>query len=217
MSPELIAILVTWLLGAASNESLFSPIGIGRMLISALITGTVACFFWWWQSRATSRRVAAHKKTEQQLESDLQAANEAKERIAQGHVQLMQRVTDSERALGLVKEQLALLDQAAQPLFEAAKIKLIEALTHPHPEFEKPDDLLKLTLGPDGYITPELAMLLKERETSDHPDVTPKEKLAAAILPDVVKLAAMEAKVIGPLTKQLVSSPAAQPNETGKT
>lgn len=186
------------------------------MLISALITGTVACFFWWWQSRATSRRVAAHKKAEQQLESDLQAANEAKERIAQGHIELMKRVTDSERALGVVKEQLALLDQAAQPLFEAAKIKLIEALTHPHPEFQVPDELLKLTLGPDGYITPELAEMLKERETSNHPAVTPTEKLAAAILPDVVKLAAMEAKVIGPLTKQLVSSPAVTPNETPK-
>lgn len=214
MSPELVAILVTWLLSAAPNDALFSPVGIGRMLISALITGTVAFGFWWWQSRATQKRVAAHQKAEQQLESDLEAANEAKERIALGHVQLMQRVTDSERALGLVKEQLALLDQAAQPLFEAAKIKLIEALTHPHPEFQVPDELLKLTLGPDGYITPELAEMLKERETSDHPAVTPTEKLAAAILPDVVKLAAMEAKVIGPLTKQLVSSPLAKPNES---
>lgn len=219
MSPELIATFISWLLSVVppSNDSLFSAVGIGRMLISALITGTVAFGFWWWQSRSTQKRVAAHEKAEQQLESDLVAANEAKERIAQGHVQLMQRVTDSERALGLVKEQLALLDQAAQPLFEAAKIKLIEALTHPHPEFQVPDELLKLTLGPDGYITPELAEMLKERETSDHPAVTPTEKLAAAILPDVVKLAAMEAKVIGPLTKQLVSSPAVQPNETAKT
>lgn len=178
------------------------------MLISTLIAAGIGYFVWWLQSRSTRKRVKEQKGVEDRLASDLRIANDEKARIAKGHQELLERVTLSEQLLANVKEQLALLDQAAQPLFEAAKIKLIEALTHPLPEFQVPDELLKLTLGPEGYITPELAALLKERETSTHPDVTPAEKLAAAILPNVVQLAAIEAKVVGPLTKTLVSSPA---------
>lgn len=195
------------------DGTLFSPIGIGRILISALITGLVALGFWWFQSRATQARAKKHKEAEDRLERELEIAKDEKERLAREQTELRDRVARSESALGSVKEQLALLDQAAQPLFEAAKIRLIESLTHPDPEFKTPDDLLKLTLGPDGYITPELAVLLKERETSSHPDVTPEEKLAAAILPNVVELAALEAKIIGPLTSKLVSGPASKPNE----
>lgn len=200
----------------AANDDLFSPVGIGRMLISAVITGLVAYFFWWRQSRSTRKRDEAREKEAIQLQKDLDAANEEKERIAGGHEELVARVTKSETALGGLMKQIAMMELEARPLFEAAKIKLIEALTHPDPEFEVPDALLKLTLGPNGYITPELAKLLKERETSTHPDVTPKEKLAAAILQDVVELAAIEAKVVGPVTSQLVSSPAVSPNEESK-
>lgn len=150
---------------------------------------------------------------EARLAEDLKRTNEDKERIAKGHIALLERVAQSEATLGNVKQQLALMEQAARPLFEAAKIRLIESLTHPTEEFKVPDDLLKLTLGPDGYVTPELAKLLKERETSTHPEVTPEEKLAAAILPTVVELAAIEAKCVGPVTSQLVSSPSAKPNE----
>lgn len=195
------------------DETLFSPVGLGRMLISTLIASSIGYFVWFLQSRSTRKRVTELKATEDQLARDLQLAIEEKERIAEGHRELVERVRIGEQLLGTVKEQLALLDQAAQPLFEAAKIKLIAALTHPDPEFEVPDKLLKLTLGPDGYITPELAVLLKERETSTHPDVTPAEKLAAAILPNVVELAAIEAKIVGPITSQLVSSPVAQNEE----
>lgn len=197
-------IFIAWLIGAipASEDNLFSPVGIGRILVSAIITGSVAFVFWWWQSSATRRRDKEHKAVAAQLESELRERKE-----------LLDRVSASERTLGNFKEQLALMEQAARPLFEAAKIRLIESLTHPSPEFKVPDDLLKLTLGPEGYITPELAKLLKERETSTHPEVTPEEKLAAAILPSVVELAAIEAKVVGPITSHLVSSPAPQPRE----
>lgn len=188
---------------------LFSPVGLGRMLISTLIASGIGYFVWYLQSRSTRKRVEEHKEIADRLASDLSVAKDEKERIAQGHRELLERTTKTEELLAIVKEQLALLDQAAQPLFEAAKIRLIASLTHPHPEFKVPDELLKLTLGPEGYITPELAALLKERETSTHPDVTPEEKLAAAILPNVVELAAIEAKVVGPLTKTLVSSPIA--------
>lgn len=210
-----LAIAVANLIAAVSHPdaNLFSPVGLGRIFISTLIASGIGYFVWWLQSRSTRQRVKEHKAVEDKLAHDLKITTEEKERIAQGHRELLERVTKSEQLLGSVKEQLALLDQAAQPLFEAAKIKLIEALTHPDPEFEVPDALLKLTLGPDGYITPELATLLKERETSTHPDVTPAEKLAAAILPNVVELAAIEAKVIGPLTSQLVSSPIARNEE----
>lgn len=193
--------------------NLFSPVGIGRMFISTVIAATIGYFVWFLQSRSTRKRVQELKDAEDQLAKDLRLAVEEKERIAQEHRELKERVTKSEQLLGVVKEQLALLDQAAQPLFEAAKIRLIASLTHPDPEFKVPDELLKLTLGPDGYITPELAALLKERETSTHPDVTAEEKLAAAILPNVVELAAIESKVLGPLTSQLVSSPIARNEE----
>lgn len=190
-----------------AEGELFSAVGIGRMLISAAITGCVAYFVWWIQNRSTQKRIAEHKATEEKLESDLKTATEEKERIAEGHTKLLARVGQGEKALSTLTQQLALMEQQARPLFEAAKIRLIESLTHPAEEFKVPDALLKLTLGPEGYITPELAVLLKERETSTHPDVTPEEKLAAAILPTVVELAAIEAKVIGPVTSQLVSSP----------
>lgn len=213
-----LAVMIANVLIAVSNPdtNLFSPVGLGRMLISTLIAAGIGYFVWWLQSRSTRKRVAEHKAAEDRLASDLKITIDEKERIAEGHRALLDRVTISEQLLANVKAQLALLDQAAQPLFEAAKIKLIEALTHPDPEFKVPDELLKLTLGPEGYITPELAVLLKERETSTHPDVTPEEKLAAAILPSVVELASIEAKVIGPLTSRLVSSPATGPNERGK-
>lgn len=183
------------------------------MLISTLIAAGIGYFVWWLQSRSTLKRVKEHKATENKLAADLKLANEEKERIAKGHEELLERTTKTEELLGTVRQQLALLDQAAQPLFEAAKIRLISSLTHPSPEFKVPDALLKLTLGPEGYITPELAALLKERETSTHPDVTPEEKLAAAILPNVVQLAAIEAKIVGPITSQLVSSPSARNEE----
>lgn len=190
-----------------ADGNLFSLVGISRMLISAIIAAGIGYFVWWLQSRSTIKRVKESKVTEDKLAADLQIALKEKEHIAEGHRELVERVKSSELLLGKVKEQLALLDQAAQPLFEAAKIRLIASLTHPAPEFKVPDALLKLTLGPEGYITPELAALLKERETSTHPDVTPEEKLAAAILPNVVELAAIEAKLVGPLTSQIVSSP----------
>lgn len=206
--------VVKFLLAIPGSEGeLFSLIGIGRIFISSVIAAGIGFVVWLLQSRATRKRVKEHKAVEAQLANELRLEKEEKERIAQGHRELLDRVTKSEQLLGSVKEQLALLDQAAQPLFEAAKIRLIAALTHPDPEFKVPDDLLKLTLGPEGYITPELAALLKERETSTHPDVTPEEKLAAAILPNVVELAAIEAKVIGPITSQLVSSPVARNGE----
>lgn len=217
-----LAMAIWNLIVAVSNPdtNLFSPVGITRILIataiSAVVTSGIAYFFWTLQSRSTQKRVKEHKEVEDQLARDLRIANEEKERLAEQQRELSKRVTDSEQLLGRVKEQLALLDQAAQPLFEAAKIRLIASLTHPDPEFEVPDDLLKLTLGPEGYITPELATLLKERETSTHPDVTPEEKLAAAILPSVVELAAIESKCLGPLTSQLVSTPSPQHEEKEK-
>lgn len=192
------------------DNNLFSPVGIGRMLISTIIASAIGYFVWWLQSRSTLKRVKEHKEAEARLERDLQVEKEEKERIAQGQKELLERVSEGEAVLASVRQQLALLDQAAQPLFEAAKRRLIDVLTHPDPEFEVPDKLLQLALGPEGYITPELATLLEERQTSTNPDVTAEEKLAAEILPKVVELAAIEAKVIGPLTSQLVSTPAPQ-------
>lgn len=188
------------------DDEVFSWIGIARILISAVIAAGIGWLVWWRQTRSTEQRVAIAKKHEEQLAKDLAIATEEKERLAAEQRDLMGRMTSSEKLLGAVKEQLGLLQQEASPLFEAAKIRLIASLTHPHKEFKVPDDLLKLALGPEGYITPELAVLLKERETSTHPDVTDEEKLAAAILPAVVELAAKEAKVIGPLTAQVVTT-----------
>lgn len=209
--------LILWIIGdvpGAVEDKMFSWVGVGRILISTAIAAAIGYFVWWLQSRSTRKRVEAGKITAARLADDLRIAEEEKTRLAAAQRQLLDRVSDTEKLLGVVRQQLSMLEEKATPLIEAAKIRLIAALTHPHPEFAVPDALLKLTLGPEGYITPELASLLKERETSTHPDVTPVEKLAAAILPKVVELAALEAKVVGPLSKQLVSSPAAKPNET---
>lgn len=198
----------------AEEEAFFSVTGILRMLFTLVVGTIVGMGSWWWQTRSTRIRDEAREKEKKQLEKDLLAVTEEKARIAEEQKELSQRVSASETLLGTVREQLGLLQREASPLFEAAKIRLIASLTHPHKEFKVPDDLLKLALGPDGYITPELAVLLKERETSTHPEVTPDEKLAAAILPAVVELAAKEAKVIGPLTTQLVTTPSeARPKE----
>ena len=92
---------------------------------------------------------------------------------------------------------------------EAMKRKLIDILTHPHDEFKIPDDLLAELNEVGAQMPEELKQLMSERTQSVHPDVTPRERLAAEALPVIAELAALEATLAPEMvatTIQLVST-----------
>lgn len=110
------------------------------------------------------------------------------------------------------KEKLSVMNQTVIPMYEAMKMKMVQILTHPHDEFMFPDILLQKLNGKGGtYLTvkemDKLEELMKERERDQHPDVTPEERLAAAALPIIIKLAVIEKQTPDPVTSiQLVST-----------
>jgi hypothetical protein len=95
-----------------------------------------------------------------------------------------------------VEMRLSELDLKVKPFWAAAEQKLIDHLTHPHPEFKAVDDLLeKLS---DGVITDaqrqELEEALRERMTSENSRVDANEKKAAESLLLIMPLVIEEAR-----------------------
>lgn len=185
----------------------WSDIVSTRVVFSTLFSAAVGWFVWWLQKRVNERRFVEREKNAATLKRQLDYEIREKAMLADGVVELTARVTASEKTIQDFKTSIALMDQTVRPLFEAAKLKLIESLTHPDAEFKVPDELLDALRKPGAVMTSELTKILKDRETSNHPDVTPEEKLAAAILPKIMMLAAAEKTATGPITAQIVSSP----------
>lgn len=178
-----------------------------QTLINALISGGVGYFVWWARKRVQDKHEIEREKEKRSLEQEISRERNEKDRLAIAASELTSRVSDSEKTLREVWMRLGLMDQMSQPLFEAAKQQLIKVLTHPHAEFKIPDELLAEIVPPGAVLTPELAKVLKERETSKHPDVTAEEKLAASILPKVMLLAEAERNAVGPTIAQIITKP----------
>lgn len=179
-----------------------------QMIFSTAVAAVFSMGTWWLQKQVLQKRTLAAEAKALAAEKIATYEREEKESIARGHRELMSRVAENERTLNDFKEKIALMDQTVSPLLEATKLRFIEALTHPKSEFKIPDELLQSIIPPGSEMPDELTKLLKERETSTHPDVTPVEKLIAATLPQLVLIANEEAKTINAITSvQLVSSP----------
>lgn len=119
-------------------------------------------------------------------------ANQIREadRIATGHIKLLERVADLEG-------KLALVNQAVIPISTAFQAILIKELTHYHtPEM----DGLMTKIGPPNLLTPaeelRLAILLEERTRDMDVQISDSERDAALILPAVMKRARAEAEVL---------------------
>lgn len=204
----------TWILA----DTTWNPVVwfLGTTAITAIASLTV----WYIQKRAAQARELERDEKAAELKKDADYEHERATRAEQDRTDLLKRVATMESVLSDFKEKIALMDQTVKPLFEAAKLKLIEVLTHPAKEFQVPDDLLEKVRDPNGNITPQemakLEGLLKKRETTKHPDVTAEEKLAAAILPTVIKLAEIEKASVEPLLVLQVVSTTASPKPEEK-
>lgn len=200
----------------ALSESLVNTV------VAIVATAVTAFAAWAIQSRIAAKRARVLRE-KYKVEDDLaDSEKEYREFSADAHRRLLERVMLLESKGVEDSMALALLKQEIMPMAEAMKQKLIEVLTHPSDEFIIPDELLDRIKHADAPLTDiewgELHSLLETRIGSDNPHVTEQEKLAAAALPDVIRMAELEAKTkdAAEITEvQLVSS-TAKTKETKK-
>lgn len=168
------------------------------IVLPILFSSLVGFFVWKIQGRITAKAKALEAKAlalaEQEREKRHKLANEQNALIA--------RILKLEHDSTVDAQSLALLKQEMLPMAEAMKRKLVEILTHPSDEFKVPDKLLAQLNEVGAHMPPELEPLLAERQQSTNPNVTEREKLAAAALPIITQIAELEAK----MTPELVTT-----------
>lgn len=153
------------------------------IVLPIIFASAVGFIVWRIQSRITAK---ALKRIEDE--------RERRQTLAREHQILLDRVAALETASTSDSHNLALLKQEMLPMAEAMKRKLVEILTHPSDEFKLPDIIVDKVNVVGSQMTPELAIVLKERAQSTNPHVTEQEKLAAEALPIIMRLAELEAK-----------------------
>jgi hypothetical protein len=146
---------------------------------------------------ATMRRETALK-----LEAD---RREAAARLEVEHKQLVTRFETRDKILDdrltVIDSQMAMLMTQVSPLWAAVQSKIAKDLTHPSPQFEEMDALLRdleaLKLSTEGKER--LLVLLEERIHSVDPEVTEAEKESARLLEGVMEKVLEEAETDTPL------------------
>lgn len=122
-------------------------------------------------------------------------AERAKEKLAEEHGKLEDRMREMETQMGKV-------NQAVTPISAAFQAILIKELTHFHtPEM----DVLLQKLGPPVTLTDEeelrLAELLRERESDLNGRISDQERDAAIMLPLVIKRVRVENETLAKTPK----------------
>lgn len=161
------------------------------VVLPIVFSSLVGFFVWKIQGRITAKAKALEAKALALAEEE----REKRHALANEQNALLARITKLEYDSSADSQSLALLKQEMLPMAEAMKRKLVEILTHPSDEFKVPDKLLAQLNEVGAQMPPELEPLLEERQCSTNPKVTEREKLAAAALPIITKIAELEAKL----------------------
>lgn len=128
----------------------------------------------------------------------------------------LKRASSTDERLGKIESQLAVLGVQVSPLWAAVQSKIAKDLTHPSPQFQEMDELLRqleaLTIT-DADRT-RLEVLLTERMTSTDPEVTDDERESAKLMIGVMRKVLEEAASPAPLGQiQAVGVREAEPKE----
>lgn len=157
---------------------------------SIILSAVVGFVIWKIQSKSVAKALAL----KEEAENKAKVIAKEKEKIEEGHQDVLNRLKELEDKGMSASHTLAALEKDMLPIAEAMKRKMIEVLTHPSDVFKIPDELLAKVKEIGAPMPPELLPILKERETSTNPHVTEQERLAAEALPILVRLAELEAK-----------------------
>lgn len=98
-------------------------------------------------------------------------------------------------ALAALELRMAVVETKGNAVWAGVQAKIIEDLTHPHPQFEEMDGLLKKLDVPTTLTLPEkdrLLDLLEERIVSKDPAVSEDELASARLLRGVMEKVVIE-------------------------
>lgn len=137
------------------------------------------------------------------------------EAVEAGHDALIQEIKELHVELQTLKEHYIEIKAQVVPMWTAVQARLIKDLTHPHPQFKKPDALLAklLNLEITESERDQLNVMMDERIVSDDPEVSDDEKSSARILKDVMQkvvnedLLIKENKLLKDVQKETIAIP----------
>lgn len=113
----------------------------------------------------------------------------------------LKRTASTDERLGKIEAQLAALGVQVSPLWAAVQSKMVKDLTHPSPQFQEMDELLRQleALTINDVDRDRLEVLLTERMTSTDPEVSDDERESAKLMVGVMKKVLVEAASPAPL------------------
>jgi hypothetical protein len=113
----------------------------------------------------------------------------------------LKRTASTDERLGKIEGQIAVLGVQVSPLWAAVQSKIAKDLTHPSPQFQEMDELLRqleaLTIGDEDRER--LEVLLVERMSSTDPEVSDDERASAKLMIGVMRKVLEEAASSAPL------------------
>lgn len=197
-------------------------------ILIAAGTGAILTFLatWFWKHRDKVT------KTQEERDKETKDANKllANELAAQGK-EAAQKLEDARKVRSevleaehkLLVERIELLERTivevttqVKPLWAAVQAKIARDLTHPSPQFQEMDDLLKklnlLDITDEERVR--LGVLLDERIVSTDPEVSEDEKDSARLMKGVMEKVIGEAAHVGGLTELQIVGEKKMPSTT---
>lgn len=160
-------------------------------LIGAVLT-FLGVWFWRHRDRIVKQEDAANNDSRAER-ADLARTIETDRRDRAGHLEDEQkdfviRINLLDKTLtgeiAHLREQLASLETQVSPLWAAVQAKIIRDLTHPSPQFQEMDELMRrlAALKITEAERVRLSSLLEERIISNDPEVSDDEKESARLM-----------------------------------